>query len=101
MDDPKKVSEDLVVKVRAFLMQVACEEINAADEPDLLTDAEVFAFTGRVLHELSLDLRVRLHAEVWVDDVGEYARKLARNAINAKLKKAASRSRAASHGREF
>ncbi len=101
MNDPKKVSEDLVVKVRAFLMQVACDEIAAADEPDLLTDAEVSAFTGRVIHELSLDLRVGLHAEVWVEDVGEYARKLARNAINAKLQKAASAGHARSAGREF
>ena len=101
MDDPKKVSEDLVVKVRAFLMQVACDEVIAADEPDLLTDADVSAFTDRVLHELSLDLRVRLHAEVWVADVGEYARKLARDAINTKLKKAASAGRVSGAGREF
>ena len=101
MDDPKKVSEDLVVKVRAFLMKIACDEINATDEPGLLTDREISAFTDRTLDELALDRRVWLHAEVWVSDVGEYARQLARNAINNKLKKAISLGRAGDTGRDF
>jgi len=102
MEELKKTSEALVVKVRAFLMKVAAEEIGIADEPELLTEEEISAFTDRTLHELSLDQRVGLHAEVWLSDVGEYARRLARNAINEKLKKAASRSgRSAGAGREF
>ncbi len=101
MDDPKKVSEDLMVKIRAFLRRVASEEIKDADEPDLLSEAEVLAFTDRTLLELSLDRRAWLHAEAWVSDVAEYARQLARGAINEKLRKAASVGRSADAGREF
>lgn len=101
MEDLEKVSEALVVKVRALLMRQAEAEVAAADEPDLLTDAEVQAFVDRTLNELALDTRVRLHAQAWVSDVREYARQLARKAINNKIKKAASAGRAAGAGREF
>lgn len=101
MEKAEKTSEALLVKVRAFLMKVAADEILAADEPDLLTEEEVSAFTDRTLHELSLNRRVKLHADAWVSDVSEYARQLARNAINEKLRKAASIGRAADAGREF
>ena len=101
MDELKNASEALVVKVRASLMSWAAEELSAADEPELLTEGEISAFTDRTLHELSMDRRVALHAEVWLSDVSEYARKLARNAINEKLRKAASSGRRAGAGREF
>jgi hypothetical protein len=101
MENAEKLSEALVVKVRAFLLKVAEEAIVDADEPDLLSERDVEGFVRRTLNELSMDRRIGLHSGAWVSDVEEYARNLARNAINEKLKKATSRARAAGAGREF
>jgi hypothetical protein len=85
----KNKMDHLAMKVHMHLLQeakAACAKVAGADS---LTERELEAIYERAVTESGVEARLRLHAEVWVDDVSAKAKQLANAAADGKVKRAA------------
>jgi len=83
----KNKMDHLAMKVHMHLLkeaQRACSDISGADS---LPERELEAIYERAVVETGVKSRVRLHAEVWVEDVVAKAKQLVNAATESKIKR--------------
>ena len=80
--------DELAMKVTTFLLKEALGSVNDLSEAKIFSEQQVEALCRRAISETSVEARVRLHAEAWIDDVVSKARKLTAGAADEKVQKA-------------
>jgi predicted transcriptional regulator len=85
--------DHLVTKVTTHLVRVIEEELRGLDGVAMLSETERSAICDQALRDSSVARRVKLHAEVWVDDAVAQAAQIARSKVEGKLRRVAKNSR--------
>jgi len=87
MEERKKIAARLAVSVEAFLTKVAEEYAMEADPGEMLNDNDYDCISRKVISDLAVVNRAKLHAEICLAEISEQAGKIAESYIQTKIRK--------------
>lgn len=91
MESKEKTLDKLVLSVTTFLSKAAEDFAIEADQGEMLNDSDYEFISRRVISELAINSRVKLHSDIFLSEIETLACKLAESAIQNKIKKATQR----------